>query len=140
MRSHEESDNAYYCEACQQEFDRHTEYREHNKKYHSKQWNCDNCDFQAETRVSLMNHCKKTAGHKPSRGQRSKSGVLECYTCKSEFRSYHDLMEHRKEENPSHKTCRYYIKGECFFSPQECWYLHEDKHTEKEPDTQQEEN
>ena len=49
-------------------------------------------------------------------------------------------MEHRKEEHPSHKTCRYYIKGECFFSSQECWYLHEDKHTEKEPDTQQEEN
>ena len=120
MKSHEESDNAYYCEACQQEFDRHTEYREHNKKYHSKQWNCDNCDFQAATRLSLMNHCKKTAGHKPSRGQRSKSGILECYTCKSEFRSYHDLMEHRKEEHPSHKTCRYFIKGECLFSSEEC--------------------
>ena len=74
-----------------------------------------------------MNHCKKTAGHKPSRGQRSKSGVLKCYTCNLEFRSYHDLMEHRKEEHPSHKTCRYFIKGECLFSAEECWYLHDDR-------------
>ena len=74
-----------------------------------------------------MNHCEKTAGYKPSRGQRSKLGVLKCYTCNLEFRSYHDLMEHRKEEHPSHKTCRYFIKGECLFSAEECWYLHEDR-------------
>ena len=53
------------------------------------------------------------------------SGVMICYTCKNEFRSYHELMNHRKEEHPSHKKCRYYLKGECNFSAQECWYLHE---------------
>ena len=36
-------------------------------------------------------------------------------------------MSHRKEEHPSHKKCRYYSKGECAFSSEDCWYLHEDK-------------
>ena len=126
MRTHDETVIPYYCEVCQEEFDSHTEYNNHNKKKHSKQWNCDDCDFQASTRGGLLTHCKLTSGHKPSRVQKSKSGVLKCYTCKSEFRSYHELMEHRKEEHPSHKTCRNYIKGECFFSADECWYLHED--------------
>ena len=35
-------------------------------------------------------------------------------------------MCHRKEEHPSHKKCRYFIKGECMFSGEECWYLLED--------------
>ena len=81
-----------------------------------------------------MNHCKLKAGHQPSRGQKSKSGALECFTCKSEFRSYHNLMEHRKEEQPSHKKCRYYIKGECFFSSEECWYIHDDIISSSEPE------
>ena len=36
-------------------------------------------------------------------------------------------MSHRKEDHPSNKTCRYYIKGECHFSAEECWYLHKVK-------------
>ena len=35
-------------------------------------------------------------------------------------------MCHRKENHPSHKKCRYYLKGECHFSSEECWYIHED--------------
>ena len=76
MMTHEEIDIPYYCEVCQEEFETNTEYNKHNKKKHSKQWNCDDCDYQSSTRGGLMNHCKKTSGHKPSRGQRSKSGVF----------------------------------------------------------------
>ena len=77
-----------------------------------------------------MNHCKRQPGHTPSKQQRlGQTGVLECYTCRSEFRSYHNLMTHRKEDHPSHKKCRYFLKGKCKFSGDECWYLHEDKIT-----------
>ena len=48
---------------------------------------------------------------------------------KNKFRNYHDLMNHRKEEHPSHKKCRYYTKGECNFSAEDCWYLHEERAT-----------
>ena len=96
------------------------------KTEHSKQWNCDLCDFQASTRQVLMKPCKLTPGHLPSQQKLGQTGVLECYTCKHEFRNYHDLMTHRKEEHPSHKKCRYFIKGECNFSAEDCWYLHEE--------------
>ena len=48
-------------------------------------------------------------------------------------------MEYRKEEHSSHKTCRYYIKGECLFSSDECWYLHENTNTEEESNAQKDE-
>ena len=119
------------CEICQEEFNKKEDLDRHIKNSHSKQWNCDQCDFQASTRYILMNHCKLTQGHQPSKQRQrlGNTGVLKCYTCKSEFRNYHDLMNHRKEEHPSHKKCRYYLKGECNFSASECWYLHEDKNS-----------
>ena len=116
-----------HCDICQDEFESKEELERHVKNKHSKQWNCDTCAFQASSRSILMNHCKLTKGHQPSKQRQrlGQTGVLECYTCKSEFRSYHDLMNHRKEEHPSHKQCRYFVKGECKFSGDECWYVHE---------------
>ena len=117
-----------YCDKCHEDFQNKDDFESHIKNLHSKQWNCDKCDFQGSTRVILMNHCKKQPGHIPSKQQRhGQTGVMECYTCRSEFRSYHNLMSHRKEDHPSHKKCRYFLKGECKFSGDECWYLHEDK-------------
>ena len=116
-----------YCEQCQENFVNNAEFAKHIKSEHSSQWNCNNCDFQASTRTILMNHCKKSPGHQPcNQKQRlGQTGVVECYTCKEEFKSYHDLMNHRKKAHPSKKKCRYYIKGECNFSSEECWYIHE---------------
>ena len=118
-----------YCDICQEDLGEKHNFITHNKNMHSNQWNCEECSFQASTRAILLKHCQIAEGHQPSKGQKQRSGqtgVMECYTCKSEFRNYHDLMNHRKEEHPSHKKCRYYIKGECIFSSEECWYLHED--------------
>ena len=33
-------------------------------------------------------------------------------------------MNHRKEEHPFKKKCRYFAKGECNFSSEDCWYVH----------------
>ena len=115
------------CEKCQEEFDDETSFYNHIKIKHSKQWNCEQCSFQASTRGILMNHCKLTSGHQPSKQRLGQTGVIECFTCRHEFRSYHDLMNHRKEEHPSHKKCRYFLKGECKFEGKDCWYLHEDR-------------
>ena len=103
MNKHKENGQQNNCKVCQEEFGTKVDLEMHFKKKHSKQWNCNDCDFQTSTRENLMNHCKIKAGHKPARGQMSKSGVWECFTCKSELRSYYDLMEHRKEEHLSHK-------------------------------------
>ena len=128
MQEHQEKLNNY-CDICQEDLFKKYDFILHNKNVHSNQWNCQECDFQASTREILLKHCKIAVGHQPSMGQKQRlgqTGVMECYTCKSEFRTYHDLMNHRKQEHPSHKKCRYYVKRECVFSSDECWYLHED--------------
>ena len=120
-----------HCKICKDNFESKVDFESHMKIKHSKQWNCDQCAFQASTRTILMNHCKITQGHKPANHKQrlGETGVIECYTCRGEFRNYHDLMNHRKEEHPSHKKCRYYLKGECKFSSHDCWYIHEDEQT-----------
>ena len=115
------------CDKCQEDFVAHADLKNHMKRQHSKQWNCNECDFQASTRAFLTNHCKLVPGHMLSKQRMGQSWVMTCYTCKEEFRSYHELMNHRKEEHPSHKKCRYFLKGECNFSAEDCWYLHENE-------------
>ena len=114
------------CKTCKDSFESKKGFESHMKSKHNKQWNCDQCSFQASNRAILMNHCKVTQGHKPAKhNQRlGEAGVIECYTCRGEFRSYHELMNHRKQDHPSHKRCRYYLKGECKFSSDDCWYIH----------------
>jgi hypothetical protein len=56
--------------------------------------------------------------HKPSEYKE------QCYTCKKEFSSYFHLMNHRKSEHPSNKICRFFLKEECFFESDMCWYRH----------------
>ena len=58
MIKHNENDPEHYCKVCQEEFPTDFDFERHIKEKHSKQWNCNNCDFQSSTRVSLMNHCK----------------------------------------------------------------------------------
>ena len=119
-KKHEnESTNDNYCDICQEDLPTKLDFIKHNKNEHSEQWNCDVCDFQGSTRQILLKHCKVAPGHQPSQTKKQRlggTGVSECYTCKQEFRSYHALMNHRKEEHPSKKKCRYFAKGECNFS------------------------
>ena len=84
------------CKICQEVLDNDIDLQRHMKTKHSEQWNCDKCDFQASTREILMKHCK-SSGHNPSKLRLGQTGVLECYTCRNEFRSFNDLMNHRKE-------------------------------------------
>ena len=130
------------CDTCHEEFVNRVDFEQHKKINHSLQWNCEDCDFQASTRLILMNHCEKTPGHQPVKHKQrlGQTGVLLCYTCKAEFRIYHDLMSHRKAEHPSHKKCRYFLKGECNFSAEECWYLHEGKNNSLESESHGDDN
>ena len=85
------------CDKCQEDFLTSVDLESHMKSHHSKQWNCNHCSYQASNRALLMNHCKLVPGHKPSKQRMGQNGVMTCYTCKDEFRSYHELMNHRKE-------------------------------------------
>ena len=69
-----------FCEQCHVDLVKNVDFLKHMKTEHSKQWNCDLCDFQASTRQVLMKHCKLTPGHLPSQQRLGQTGVMECYT------------------------------------------------------------
>ena len=83
------------------------------------QYNCKDCSFQGENSLELKKHIQITK-HTPS------EYIEECYTCKKEFSSYWNLMNHRKAEHPSNKKCRYFLNNLCRFNSVTCWYKHVD--------------
>ena len=114
------------CDVCKNEFSKMSELREHRiSKHGDKQWNCDGCSFQAHSSDELIKHLKLT-GHQPSQQiLDSKSKISRCYTCKEEFTSYWNLMNHRKQKHPSNRTCRYFLKQQCVHGI-DCWYRHDE--------------
>ena len=111
------------CWKCKKEFlsqsqlSRHikVEHEEHRNK--NLEFNCDDCPYQGSSRSELRKHVKITK-HCPS------SYIETCYTCKNEFPTYWDLMNHRKKEHPSKRVCRYFKEGTCIFEDEECWWNH----------------
>ena len=57
--------------------------------------------------------------------QNLKGTLLKCHTCDQEFISKWNLMNHRRENHPSSKTCRYFLTNTCKFTDGQCWYKHE---------------
>ena len=72
-----------------------------------------------------MKHLK-LSGHRPSPSvQNAKTEIIKCYTCKEEFSSYWNLMNHRKQRHPSNRMCKYFLKNQCVHGS-DCWYRHEE--------------
>ena len=118
------------CQLCDKEFKLQIQLENHMSEVHSQnqsnttaQYNCKDCAFQGDSWSSLKKHIQSLR-HNPS------DFSEKCFTCKIEFNSYWTLMNHRREEHPSKKICRYYLKQECLFSSKKCWYKHEEKNSE----------
>ena len=116
----------FECGDCGKGFGRKAQLAMHSKTHHSikkvdiKQYNCEDCPFQGENTRELKMHVKRT--------KHCAGGSIEvCYTCKKEFESYWHLMNHRREEHPSNRVCRYFKLGSCDFDDGECWYKHTTK-------------
>ena len=126
MQKHSEHEPAFECTDCGKEFSRSMQLDKHVRTYHkteekkSKEYNCEDCPFQGENGLELKKHVQRTK-HCPSETKE------ECYTCKKEFPNYWQLMNHRKEEHPSNKICRYFKEDACQFTDVMCWYKHESK-------------
>ena len=122
--------NRANCDICEKSFTTKVQLVNHKAREHEitltemKQYNCNDCAFQCDSWVELKKHSKITR-HKP-RDQNE-----TCYTCNQEFSSYRQLMNHRKLVHPSKKTCRYFLKQECVFDEDSCWYVHKKENTEK---------
>ena len=120
------------CEKCETKFTNKDELENHMSKQHLEEkifldWNCNDCPFQGDTAMTLLNHLKITS-HQPS-SLVDKRNLFEdyrqCYTCKEEFDSYQNLMNHRKIVHPSNKKCRNF-PTKCTFN-NDCWYVHDEQ-------------
>ena len=121
----------FSCAKCDEKFVEERRLETHIKSQHvdnkNRQYNCEDCPFQGGNKIELKKHMKSTK-HTPS------EYVETCYSCGKDFPSYYHLMNHRKEVHPSQKICRYYLKGDCLYDPDECWYRHVSKtETETRP-------
>ena len=117
------------CAICGKVFSNQRNLDIHALKHRNyKEWNCNDCPFQASSADELIKHLK-LSGHQPSENikdnRKSYNDYKQCYTCKLEFDGYWNLMEHRKSVHPSNKRCRYYPDGKCVFGIK-CWYIHEE--------------
>ena len=126
LKVHSRTHLAKNCKVCDRRFLTDESLRRHMTLSHSTQeWNCNDCSFQAHTSEELRNHLR-LKGHQPCHNlEDSKSELVTCYTCKKDFLSYWSLMNHRKQEHPSNKTCRYFLKNQCIHGVN-CWYRHDE--------------
>ena len=119
--------NLNHCAKCDESFRTKADLREHILSEHEEnEWNCLDCSFQANSSGELIKHLR-LLGHQPCKEiQDPKSKIIVCYTCKEEFSSKWNLMNHRKQKHPSNKICRYFLKNECIHGVN-CWYRHDEK-------------
>ena len=122
----------YNCTQCQtvlydqKDLDEHIRKEHENSKY-SDEWNCNDCAYQANHAEVLIKHLKEY-GHQPSKNIEKKKYIndyKQCYTCKSEFDGYNNLMNHRRDVHPSRKACRNF-PGDCPRGDT-CWFVHAEK-------------
>ena len=73
----------------------------------------------------MDNHFKMS--HVP-KGETMKIAIrterMLCRNCKVEFPNYWSLMNHRRDNHPTDKSCRYDLEDRCKHSDEECWYKH----------------
>ena len=70
---------------------------------------CEECNFKTNSESRLESHIKEKHG-------------ITCFTCKNTFRSFSDMIEHRKIQHPSTKKCSNFPNCE---RGESCLYIHE---------------
>ena len=121
----------FHCQQCDRDFRDKCDLDNHITELHptgkrAGDWNCNDCSFQANNAMELMNHLKITS-HQPSKEidrRKTFKDYKQCYTCSEEFDGYYNLMTHRKTVHPSNKKCRNFPMN-CPFGAN-CWYKHEE--------------
>ena len=117
------------CNVCCKTFVSKVELVKHNAKIHPEeksQFHCDDCLLNFHTGPQLRKHMN-TNHHKPSvtTNENEIGETLNCKICSEEFSEWWNLMHHRRDVHPmKRKKCRNYMKGECSFEDDECWWRH----------------
>ena len=105
----------YSCTKCEEKYTEKEELSVHIEAEHKdipkiniQQFNCLDCAFQGENSLQLRRHILRTQ-HTPCKYKE------QCFTCEKVFDDYYNLMNHRREEHQSNRTCRYFLKNKLPF-------------------------
>ena len=116
MNKHENKNSK--CNVCEKKFKSKDRLNLHVKTTHENEleYNCNECSYQAHTKEELDAHFEAThLGHK-----------INCHTCGKGFATKRELMVHRKADHLSLiKKCRYFLRGDCDFEDDVCWWRHD---------------
>ena len=136
--------SVHNCDICGEIFNTSSLLQNHTQSCHMeseadllrdiKQYNCDDCDFQANTGPELKKHLNLTKHRPNSQLKETDLGNLyKCRNCSKEYSSKPDLMDHRRDEHKDiRKKCWHKINRKCSFEDDVCWYSHKISTSEKQ--------
>ena len=80
---------------------------------------CDECDYPAQDICDLGAHIYEVHG---SEGYEE---AIACNYCQEKFKTKDSLMVHRKKAHINKVSiCSNFVNGTCYFTKDECWYIH----------------
>ena len=109
------------CSLCGKTFISNNEFRDHIRTIHSrKQFNCQDCDFQASSQIILNKHINLTHKSKDS----VQETTFKCTHCNKQFSAMWNLKNHLRYDHKTIEDCIYFKKGKCRFPDKVCWNKH----------------
>lgn len=77
---------------------------------------CTLCNCQCESIDMLNMHMKS---------EHTNKAKYSCNVCGQSLDTWQKLMKHKQEKHPNDmKICKYFLKGYCSFSEEDCWFRH----------------
>lgn len=101
------------CKFCEEQFSTNNEMWEHRKQDHPSHKPCinfPNCDFAGRCAYSHI---------------QIPEGMVRCFECGKDFKSYKEMMIHRKSVHNDGTVCRKFIQNQCNRPSNQCWFSHE---------------
>ena len=89
------------------------------------QRNCTKCYFQSNSEEEMTNHFKMSHIKKRHNTKvEIRTEKIACRNCEVTFENYYILMNHRRDNHPTNRPCRYDLENRCKHSADVCWYRH----------------
>ena len=118
------------CSLCSKQFISNNEFKHHiNMIHNKKEFNCQECDFQASSQIILNKHINLKHKDKES----VQESTIKCAHCSNQYSSMWNLKNHLRDDHEIQEECSFYQKGSCKFPDKVCWNKNSalvQKHTE----------
>ena len=119
-KKHSEIEVKQCCGICETTILSNNELKRHIKIKHSEQFTCNQCDFQASTKMILTKHINI----KHRTGEDQLDGTLRCKECGEQFSTAWSMGNHMRDNHTKKTLCKFFKDGRCKFTETQCWNIH----------------